>query len=78
MAYQRMDQNIEPLSRVADVYYLDLLNHRDISSAIQDIFSVAHESPQILVINKGECVFEESHLGIQPREIIEQVSKLNP
>ncbi len=76
MAYERLNQNIELLSNRADFYYLDLLKHRDISNAVQELFSVAHESPQILVIHQGECIFEESHLGIQPKEIMEQISNI--
>jgi bacillithiol system protein YtxJ len=76
IAYERINQQIELLSNIADVYYLDLLKHRDISNAVQDLFSVAHESPQILIINHGECIFEESHLGIQPKEIVEQISTI--
>src|SRR5215469_1869043 len=47
-----------------DFYYLDLLNHRPISNKIADTFSVDHESPQVLLIRDGECVYDESHLGI--------------
>jgi bacillithiol system protein YtxJ len=45
-------------------YFLDLLQHRDLSQRIAEIFSVHHESPQLLLIRKGECIFEASHLEI--------------
>ena len=32
------------------VYFLDLLNHRDISNKIAYDFKVKHESPQLLVL----------------------------
>lgn len=48
----------------ADFYFLDLLKLRALSDKVADFFNVSHESPQILVIRKGECVYEESHLGI--------------
>ena len=48
----------------ADLYYLDLLNHRDISSAIAERFNVMHESPQLLVIKNGTLVKHASHGGI--------------
>lgn len=56
-------------------YYLDLLNYRAISNAIADKFSVYHESPQILLIKNGECIFDESHGGIQMEEIVEQAMR---
>lgn len=46
------------------VYYLDLLNHRDISNELADMFSVVHQSPQILVIKNETCVFNTSHEAI--------------
>ncbi|ANI89513.1 bacillithiol system protein YtxJ [Arachidicoccus ginsenosidimutans] len=57
----------------ADFYYLDLLTHRDVSTAIAEMFGVQHESPQILVIKNGVCTYHESHTAIQIFEIAEQV-----
>lgn len=48
----------------ADLYYLDLLNHRDISNAIAEKFKVIHESPQLIVIKNGEVVNHASHGSI--------------
>ncbi|TAE03138.1 MAG: bacillithiol system redox-active protein YtxJ [Bacteroidetes bacterium] len=45
-------------------YYLDLLANRNISNEITKMFAVKHESPQILIIRKGKCVYHISHLGI--------------
>lgn len=42
-------------------YFLDLLSHRDISNAIAERFQVVHQSPQILVIKNGKCIFAASH-----------------
>ena len=56
-----------------DFYYLDLIKHRDISNALAQKYNVHHESPQILLINKGECVYDESHIGITMAEIKEHV-----
>ena len=45
-------------------YYLDLLSFRDISNKIEEDFNVFHQSPQILVIKNGKCVFHTSHSNI--------------
>ena len=47
-----------------DLYYLDLLNYRDISNEIASKFQVMHESPQLLVIKNGVVVAFESHGAI--------------
>jgi bacillithiol system protein YtxJ len=56
-----------------DLHYLDLIKYRDISNAIADQFDVQHESPQIIMIKDGKCVYDESHNGISMDEIEEQV-----
>lgn len=48
----------------ADIYYLDLLNHRGISLEIATRFRVVHESPQLLIVKNGVVVLHESHGGI--------------
>jgi bacillithiol system protein YtxJ len=45
-------------------YFVDLLNFREISNSIADMFKVEHESPQILLIYKGEAVLDQSHFEI--------------
>ena len=53
-------------------YYLDLIRHRNVSDAVAETFSVYHESPQVLVIRNGECIYDESHSGINMDDIAEQ------
>jgi len=68
MVKNRLDRASVPQG--ADFYYLDLLQFRDVSNHIASSFQVHHESPQILLIKKGECIFEESHNAIDMDEII--------
>lgn len=55
-------------------YYLDLLNHRDISNAIADRYQIMHQSPQALIIKDGKCVFTETHMSISYDDIIANVA----
>lgn len=73
MAKGRLDRSKDIES--APFYYLDLIAHRDISNEIAERFQVHHESPQILLIRKGECVYAESHGGIMIEEIEEQLAQ---
>jgi len=52
--YWNDDLNIEP-------FYLDILSFREVSNAVAMIFDVKHESPQILLIKNGNCVYHASH-----------------
>jgi bacillithiol system protein YtxJ len=72
MAKSRLERDEQPQS--GDFYFLDLLKHRSVSDQVAEDFAVAHESPQILLIKNTECVYEESHSGIQMDEIREQMS----
>lgn len=58
----------------ADFYFLDLIRYRSVSDAVSEIFSVYHESPQVLVIRNGECIYDESHSGINMDDIAEQAA----
>ena len=66
----RLERSISPTE--IDFYHLDLIKHRDVSNAIASLFQVHHESPQILVIKNGECIYDESHYGIMMDDIVEQ------
>ena len=72
MAKSRLERNEQPDS--GDFYFLDLLKYRSISDQIATEFAVTHQSPQILLIKNTECVYEESHSGIQMDEIAEQMA----
>ena len=72
MAKTRLERTTAP-ENVA-FYYLDLVHYRSISNKIAELFSVHHESPQVLLIRNGSCVYDESHNGISMEEIIEQAA----
>lgn len=72
VALNRMDPKKIP--QPIACYYLDLLRYRELSDQIAESFQVYHESPQILLIRNGECIYEESHLGIDPAELARQAA----
>jgi bacillithiol system protein YtxJ len=72
MAKSRLERETAP-KNVA-FYYLDLIKYRPISNKIAEEFHIHHQSPQILVIKNGECTYEESHNGIDMRDIAEQIA----
>ena len=70
VAKNRLERSIQPGE--IDFYFLDLIKYRPISNKISEDFNVFHESPQILLIKNGECIYDESHSGIDMEEIVEQ------
>jgi bacillithiol system protein YtxJ len=55
-------------------YFLDLIKFRNLSDRIADKYGVRHESPQILVIKNGKCVYNASHANISAPDILEAIS----
>lgn len=64
-------------NKLVQLYYLDLIAHRDVSNQIAERFEVVHESPQALVIDKGVCIFDTSHLDITIKELEEGLLESN-
>lgn len=64
MALNLIEQDWERYNPTVPIYYLDLLNYREISNQIAETFGVRHQSPQLLVIHKGRCIYHASHEAI--------------
>ena len=62
------------LDAKADVYYLDLLNYRDVSNEVGYKFQVLHQSPQLLVIKNGVAVAHASHGAINDLDLSQLMS----
>ena len=62
-------ENEYDLDDQVDAYFLDLLEHRDISNEIASRFGVYHQSPQLLLIKDGKSVYDVSHSDIDAGEL---------
>lgn len=56
-------------STLCDLYYLDLLNHRDVSDKIVELTGLRHESPQVIVLWGSEIIYDATHSAIDARRI---------
>jgi len=63
MALRNFENEFDLEAKVTP-YFLDLLNHRDISNEIATKFEVQHQSPQLLLIRNGKCIYNTSHSDI--------------
>ena len=54
-----------------DLYFLDLIEYRSVSNEIAERFNVIHQSPQLIILKKGEAVYDASHESIDA-EILNQ------
>ena len=58
-------ENEYNLEDKVDLYFLDLLNYREVSNEITNRFQVEHQSPQLILIKSGVAVYDASHSDIQ-------------
>ena len=54
-------------------YFLDLIEYREVSNAIAERFQVVHQSPQIVLIQKGKTVYHASHNSIDASIVLQYV-----
>ena len=61
---KRFEQNYPADLTNLKMYYLDLLNYREISNEITAQFQVMHQSPQFILIKNGKAILNASHYDI--------------
>lgn len=74
MARKRFELDWDALPENINLYFLDLIRFREISNRIAEMFNVYHQSPQILLIKDGDCIYEASHGEISAEETAEQIA----
>lgn len=57
-----LEENMKP-------YFLDLLEHRNLSNEIASRFGVQHQSPQVIIIKAGVAVYNASHESIDVEDL---------
>lgn len=58
-----------PKSAPVNLYFLDLISHREVSNKIAEKFKIHHESPQLIIIKNGKAVYHASHQSISAKNI---------
>ncbi|HWR94877.1 MAG TPA: bacillithiol system redox-active protein YtxJ [Flavobacterium sp.] len=68
MALKQFENEFNFGDRV-EVYFLDLLNYREISNEIASRFDVYHQSPQLILIQNGKAIYDASHQEISANKL---------
>lgn len=76
MAKRNFQLEAPLLPERVDVYYLDLIKYRDISNHIAEHWNIRHESPQVLLIKDGQCVYTASHSDIEMADVVKHISRV--
>jgi len=78
MAENRLERSWNE-SEMKDVkcYFLDIIQHRDLSNLVVDHFGIDHESPQLLLIKDRACVYHTSHMDIRYDNLQAEIEELS-
>ena len=74
MALRRFEKEWKTEDSV-ELFFLDLIQYRDISQKIQNHFNVWHESPQAILVKNGEVIYHASHSAISAQAISSLLAK---
>jgi bacillithiol system protein YtxJ len=64
----------EEIEGLDALYVLDLLAHRPLSNTLAERYGVEHQSPQLLLIRNGKCVYDQFGYDISPRSIADALA----
>ncbi|MDQ7916383.1 bacillithiol system redox-active protein YtxJ [Mesonia sp. MT50] len=69
MVLKQFEKNYDLDPEEAKIYFLDLLQNRNVSNAVAEKFKVMHQSPQMIVLKNREVVHQASHHDISVADI---------
>lgn len=56
-------------SNNCELYFIDLIAHRDVSNTLSELTEIPHQSPQVIVVDQGKSIYNASHSGIDAEDI---------
>ncbi|MFL5730395.1 MAG: bacillithiol system redox-active protein YtxJ [Cytophagaceae bacterium] len=70
MALDRLERNWKDQELPnSQPFFVNVINARALSNKIAEAFGIRHESPQLLIIKDGKCIYNASHLSISYPEV---------
>ena len=69
MVLKQFENGFEKNEDEVAFYFLDLLNYREVSSAVAEKLNVVHQSPQVIILYNKEILHTESHQGIDIKKV---------
>ena len=73
-AKERLKNDSPLIESISAFNYLDLLSYREVSNFIAKKLNVIHQSPQIIVLIKGEVIYRDSHHSIETKKIANKIT----
>tara|TARA_R110000868_G_scaffold186329_1_gene428746 strand:- start:614 stop:970 length:357 start_codon:yes stop_codon:yes gene_type:complete len=68
MAKSRLEKSWDKETNGTTIYFLDLIQYRELSNKVASQLAVDHASPQLILIEGGMAIYNASHNMIQSSE----------
>ena len=77
-AYDELLGHLSTGQHTTQYVIVTVQTHRDLSDAVAARFKVRHETPQTLLIHKGQVVWEASHFSVTAETIKSAIDRYAP
>ena len=77
-AYDELVDHLITCQHTTQYVIVTVQTHRDLSDAVAARFKVRHETPQTLLIHKGQVVWEASHFSVTAETIKAAIDRYAP
>ena len=57
-----------------NLYFIDLIAHRDVSQKLAELSGVIHQSPQAIVVSANKIIYSATHSGIDAADIESRIT----
>lgn len=57
-------------------YLIDVIAQPEVARVLAHRLGVKHQSPQLLILSKGKCLFHRSHFGIEANRLGNQLGRV--
>ena len=74
-AKRELEQATDDISTHADINYVGVIQQRPVSNAIASRLDITHESPQLILVENGEPIWDLSHGAITGQRVLEKVKE---
>ena len=71
-----LDSGAEELRRLADIYQIDVVARRSLSAYVAEKTGVIHQSPQVLLLHKGQPFWQASHGDVRLENLMDALHEL--
>ena len=76
MAYRLLKSEVNAANDIEiPIYMVDVIKNRKESQFVAKTFEINHESPQVLVIKNGVCIYNTSHEAISLKKMLNHISQ---